>query len=67
MSESKIPGSMAKHAIISDDCRTNRTDAGALDEAFDRVREEYFRCAAGWPIGKGAKFHIALTIERPTP
>jgi hypothetical protein len=61
----QVPGLKAKHAIITDQCRLNRTDEGAVDEALRRVRQEALECMAGWPTGAGAQFHIALTIERP--
>lgn len=62
----QIPGVPAKHAIITDTCRTGRGEDGAIDEALKRLRDEYLNCARGWPVGKGVKFHIALIVERPT-
>ncbi len=37
-----IPGIKAKHAIITDECRENKGDMLAIEEALDRIREEYF-------------------------
>lgn len=59
-----IPGLKAVHAIITDECRENRTDEGAINEALRRVREEFLACAPAWPLGKNTKFHIVLTVER---
>lgn len=65
MSQTTLPGLKAKHAIVTDQCRTNRTDAGAVDEALSRLRSEALECMANWPQGVGAQFHFALTLERP--
>lgn len=61
----KLPGMTAIHAIITDDCRTGRGDEGAVDEALKRAREELKLCLGGWEHGRGAKFHVAVTVERP--
>lgn len=60
-----VPGTIAKHAIISDECRRNRGEAEALAEAMDRLWREYESCAPAWK-DKGARFHFVLTLERPT-
>lgn len=72
--ESKVPGIKAAHAIISTACREGRGDVGAYDEAAARLRSEYEKLLKHWPREKGAKFHIALTVEyqcddpgRPVP
>lgn len=62
-----VPGSIAKHAIITDTCRANRTDAGAFDEAVARLREEYEACVEGWRGKPGVQFHVVLTLEKPEP
>lgn len=59
-----IPGTPAKHAIITDTCRANRTDRGAFDEAIERLRQEYDACMKGHPNGLGTQFHLVLTVER---
>ena len=61
----KIPGIKASHAIITDECRQNRHDIGAFFEASDRVRAEYTKLMHDWPIGKGAEFHLVLTVDYP--
>jgi len=61
----RVPGIMAQHCIVSDTCRTNRTDGGAFNEAMERLRQAYRDCCKGWPIGKEAKLHLVLTVERP--
>ena len=55
---------IAKHAIITDECRRNRTDDGAIKEAVERILREYHECAPHWPIGNGTKFHVKLEIEK---
>jgi hypothetical protein len=67
MDEMNIPGVAAKHAIITDECRQNRGDAGAVEEALRRLREEYDNVARGWPVGSGGRFHLVLVVERPAP
>lgn len=57
------PGSTAKHVIITPVCRTNRTPAGAFEEAVRLLREEYEACLPGNP---DARFHLVLSIERPS-
>lgn len=63
----KIPGAAARHAIITDVCRSNRTDMGAFDEAVDRLRESYIQAVEGWRGHPGVQFHLVLTVERPQP
>ena len=58
---------IAKHAIITDECRKNRTDVGAINEAVQRIVDEYMVCVEHWPLGNGTKFHVKLEIERPEP
>ncbi len=59
-----VPGIKAVHAIISDACRTGRGEDGAIEEALRRIRQEYDACRPAWPVGKGARFHVVLTVER---
>ena len=59
----EIPGTAAKHAIITPECRRYRGDEAAAIEATERIGDELFKCLEGWPID-GAKFHVVLTIER---
>jgi hypothetical protein len=67
MSESRIPGITTKHAVIRDGCRTGRGEMEAFNEAVARIREEYVALCRGWPVGKGAQFHLVLTLEKPAP
>lgn len=60
-----IPGTVAKHAIIRDECRTGRGEMAAFEEAVARLRAEYIALLPGWPTGRGAQFHVVLTVERP--
>ncbi len=62
-----VPGTAAVHAVISDACREGRGDAGAIDEAVERIRRGYLQVAEGWPVGAGAKIHVVLLVERPKP
>ena len=55
---------VAKHAIITDECRKNRSDVGAIHEAVQRLVDEYMACVEHWPLGAGTKFHVKLEIER---
>lgn len=61
-----IPNAVAaKHAIITDECRTNRGDSGAFEEAVNRLRQEYHVAAKNWGTDKGVKLHVILAVERP--
>ena len=65
---SHIPGTTAKHAIVTDACREARGDEGAVDEALSRLREESLvYMLPCWPKGKGLKLHFVLSAERPIP
>lgn len=55
----------AKHAIITDECRTNKGDEAVMEEALQRLRDEWPRVANGWKVGKGCKFHVVLIVEPP--
>lgn len=39
MTETKIPGIKAKHAIVTDECRANMSPEAAFDEALERLRQ----------------------------
>lgn len=60
-----IPGTPAKHCIITEACREGRGDHGAIDEALARIRAEYLECVNGWLVGSGPRFHLVLTLEKP--
>ncbi len=61
----QIPGTKAQHAYVTDTCRENRTDPGAVDEALARLREEAVAIIGQWPRGSGMRLHFVLTMERP--
>jgi hypothetical protein len=63
LSETKIPGLAAKHAIVTPTCRKNRTALGALAEAIERLQLEYIACV-DVPENENAVYHFVLTIER---
>lgn len=65
MPKTIIKGVKAQHCEITDQCRMNRTDMGAFDEAASRLRKIYDEMAAAWDIGQGAKFHLVLVVQRP--
>lgn len=60
--EARVPGTKVCHAIITPECRTNRTAEGALKEAFHRIKGEYMAC--NHPRNVTSTFHIALTVQR---
>lgn len=60
-----LPGMQALHAWITDTCRTNRGDDGAIDEVLRRLIEQLRLTMHGWKIGRGAKIHVGMTVERP--
>lgn len=58
-----IPGIKAHHRWITDTCRANRGDVGAMSEAAQTLQLELLRLYKHWPTGKGTRFHIVLTVE----
>lgn len=68
MPKTPIDGTCACHAIITDECRANRGNIGALTEACRRLLAQYRQATdekTGFKVGSGAKFHVVLTVERP--
>jgi hypothetical protein len=63
----KVEGICAKHAIITDVCRRNRGDEDAVEEALLRARNALSLAMKGWDVGRGVKFHVVVTVERPDP
>lgn len=61
----KIPGQKAEHAIITPQCVVNRGQLGAIEEALRRIKLEFLGLAPIWE-GRGANFHVVLTVERQT-
>lgn len=57
------PGIIARHAVITPQCREGRGVAGAWDEAVARLRAEY--AALQIHANEEAIFHLVLTVERP--
>lgn len=66
MGESKVPGSVVRHSIITPECRAGRGDIGAFDEAVARARQQYDEIVKGWANRVDQpKLHLILTFERP--
>ena len=68
----EVPGSVARHVIITPECLEGRGVTNAIDVAFGHVRDELKTCIAGWSRNddnkvKGASFHLILTVERLQP
>lgn len=58
--------SAASHSIITPECRENRGDEGAWDEAVARAKEQYDAIVAGWrEHARQPTLHLVLEIERP--
>ena len=60
-----VPGLCAVHAVVTDDCRRNRGDEGAADEALARADRALRSALRGWDRDRGATFHVVVTVERP--
>lgn len=74
----KVPGIVARHAVITPRCRTvppslregaaartaDSSEVAAFEEAVHRLREEYLACL---PANPHSQFHLVLTVERPAP
>lgn len=59
-------GSHAHHSIITPECRENRGDDGAFDEAVERARAVYDGIVHGWrSSGPQPTIHLVLGLERP--
>jgi hypothetical protein len=66
MPTTSTPGMAAQHAIITPDCRENRTDDGAWDEAVARAKAAYDGIVRGWRhAAEQPTLHLVLTVERP--
>lgn len=66
--ETKVPGIVAHHAIITPDCRKVRrsqfsAEVDAFDEAVRRVRDEYLLVIHHRAPDDGFNAHLVLTIE----
>ncbi len=61
---SKVPGLNALHAVVTDTCRRNRTDVGAIDEALARIRKMAIECLEANRPGVGTDFHFVFTVDR---
>jgi len=59
----ELPGIVGLHAVISDQCRANRTDIGAIDEALAHVRAEMIATLPFRPTGSGTLLHVIFTVE----
>lgn len=67
MNSTRIEGACTCHAIITDECRKNRTDWGAFHEAVNRLKYQYEEFVNQCGADRGFKAHLVLTIERPAP
>lgn len=63
---STLPGVKARHAVISDACRTaHGGDLQAFTEAVALLRDEFIKLTTHWKKGRQVKFHLALSVEYP--
>lgn len=61
----KYNGIQAGHCIITPNCRDNRTQSGAWEEACQRLKLEYDKiCEQRGDINQ-CDFHLALILETP--
>lgn len=58
----RVPGITAVHAIVTPECRKNRTPLGALAEAIARLQAEYVACLEN-PQNAEVSYHFVLTVE----
>ena len=54
-----------KRAIVTDECRINRGDEAAVDEALRRLKEEALICFENWRGKNGIQWHFVLMMEGP--
>lgn len=59
----KVPGAQVAHAVITFECRNNRGDFGAFDEAVKRLRTQYDQLVALRGDEIDVHFHMILSVE----
>lgn len=59
-----VPGTIAKHRIITRECR-KRHIGEILHEVSGDVLAEIVEIDRGWPKDSDVKIHVVVTIERP--
>ena len=59
-----LPGLLSTHQRITDECRADSGDDGAIAEVILRLREHLESTLSGTKLGKGMKIHIGMTVER---
>lgn len=57
-----IPGAAMAHAIITNECRSNRGVDGAFEEAVDRLRAAYEQRLEG-PVSPDTEIHLVLVVQ----
>lgn len=62
-----VPGTQVTAVFITPECRSNRGDMGAWDEAVKRLRTQYDEVVEGWQ-GRDEQptLNLVLTMERPS-
>lgn len=61
----RVPGQLAEHVFITDECReVHGGDGAAIEEALSRVRTQLVRCMKGHPKGAGHRFHVLASVVR---
>jgi hypothetical protein len=59
-------GTQVSGAFITPECRTNRSNEGAWDEAVARLKAEYDAVVKGWEHASAQPtLNLILTMERP--
>lgn len=66
MSDTKIPGIKGKHRWITDNRVAMKGINGAVDEAVEDARAFLLDCIPRWSGKHGVRFHVVVTVERPT-
>ncbi len=61
----QVDGIKTAHAVISDTCRSNKGEDQVIDEALEVLRAAYMKTFPSWARGKGAEFHVVLTVDYP--
>lgn len=59
-------GPITQHSIITPECRQNRTNHGAFEEAVARARSAYEQTVQNWyGMNRQPTMHLLLTVARP--
>lgn len=63
--QTRVDGTAACHRMVSDACRTAHGDIGAARIVISAAEKMLMDSMKAYPNGKGAVWHVVLTMEVP--